>query len=76
MTTIHAQLIGDKALVSREELERRVELARQSEAVDLELQEDDLPTLGLMRLAETGGALDFWQAEGEDIYTAEDGEAL
>ena len=38
--------------------------------------QDDPPTDAVMRLAEEGGAFDFWLDEGEDIYTAEDGEPL
>lgn len=76
MTTIHAQLIGDKALLSRSELERLIELARQSGEIDVHLQEDDVPTIGIMRLAEQGGAFDFWHEEGEEIYSAEDGEPI
>jgi hypothetical protein len=76
MTTIHAQLIGAKALLPRDDLDRLLELARRSEAIDLQVQEDDLPTLGMMRLAEQGGAFDFWQEEGEDIYTIDDGEPV
>jgi hypothetical protein len=76
MTTIHAQFIGAKALVPRDELDRLLELARRSEAVDLQVLEEDLPTLDMMRLAELGGAFDFWREEGEDIYTLEDGEPV
>ena len=32
--------------------------------------------LGIMRLAEPGGAFDFWMEAGEDIYSAEDGEPV
>ena len=38
--------------------------------------EEDLPTIDMMRLAEQGGAFDFWTEEGEDIYTLEDGEPV
>jgi hypothetical protein len=76
MTTIHAQLVGDKILLRRSELDRLIELAKRSEPIDLEIQEDDLPTLGLMRLVEEGGAFDFWRQEGEEIYTADDGEPV
>jgi len=70
MTTVHARLVGDRALIGRAELERLVELAQRSEPVDLYLDQDDLPTLGIMRVAEAGGAFDYWHEEGEDIYTA------
>jgi hypothetical protein len=76
MTTIQAQFVGDKALLPRRDLERLLELARRSEAVELRLQEDDVPTLGLMRLAEQGGAFDFWKEKGEDVYSSQDGEPL
>lgn len=76
MTKIHAQLVGDKALVPRSDLERLVELARRSESIDLQMIEDDIPTLAMMRLAEQGGAFDFLKEQGEDVYTAEDGEPV
>jgi hypothetical protein len=76
MTTIHARLIGDHALLPRSDLERLVELARQSENIDLELHDDDVPTRAMMRLAEQGGAFDFWKEDGENIYSAQDGEPV
>jgi hypothetical protein len=76
MAIIHAQLFDDGALLPRSEFERLVELVRKSEEVEIHLQEDDTPTQGIMRLAEQGGAFDFWREEGEDIYSAEDGEPL
>jgi hypothetical protein len=76
MTTIHAQLIGNQVLLLRGELERLLELARQSSAMELQLLEDDVPTRALMQLAEQGSAFDFWNEEGENIYTAQDGEPL
>ena len=76
MKTIHAQIIGDNALLPRDELERLVELAQKSEQVELQMHEDDMPTLAVMRLAEQGGAFDFWNQEGENIYSADDGEPV
>ncbi|MGH8072361.1 MAG: hypothetical protein ACRERE_45430 [Candidatus Entotheonellia bacterium] len=76
MTTIHVQWIGDKALLPQSELERLVELAQRYEEITVQMQEDDVPTLGIMRLAEQSGAFDFWQEEGEDIYSIEDGEPV
>ncbi len=76
MTIIHAQLFDDGAMLPRNEFERLVELARKSEDVEVYLQEDDTPTQSIMRLAEQGGAFDFWQDEGENIYSAEDGEPI
>jgi hypothetical protein len=51
------------------------ELAQRYEEITVQMQEDDVPTLGIMRLAEQSGAFDFWQ-EGEDIYSIEDGEPV
>ena len=76
MTIIHAQLFDNGALLPRSEFERLVELAQKSEEIEVHLQEDDAPTQSLMRLAEQGGAFDFWREDGEDIYSAEDGEPL
>jgi hypothetical protein len=76
MTTIHVQCVGDKALLPQYEFERLVELAQRSEKITVQMQEDDVPTLGLMRLMEQSGAFDFWQEEGEDIYSAADGEPV
>ena len=76
MTIIHAQLFDDGALLPRSEFERLVELARKSEEVEVQMQEDDVPTQSIMQLAEQGGAFDFWRDEGENIYSAEDGESI
>jgi len=76
MTTIHVQLVGDKALLSHDELKKLVGLARQSEDIKLQMQEDDVSTLSLMRFVEQSGAFDFWKEEGENIYTLEDGEPV
>jgi len=76
MTTIHGQLLGSQVLLSRDELERLLELARRSAAVELQLVEDDVPMVAWMHFAEQGGAFDFWNEAGEDIYTAQDGEPL
>ena len=76
MTAIHVQLIGDNALLPRDELERLVVLARQSDQVELEVCAEDTSTFALMRLAEQGGAFDFWKDKGENIYTVTDGEPV
>ena len=76
MTTIHVQCIGNKALLPQNEFERLMELAQRYEKIIVQMQEDDVPTLGIMRLAEQSGAFDFWQDEGEDIYSIEDGEPV
>jgi hypothetical protein len=76
MTTIHVQRIDDNALLPQREFERLVELARQCEEIALQTQNDDMPTLGIMRLVEQSGAFDFWMEDGEDIYSAGDGEPV
>jgi hypothetical protein len=76
MTIIHAQLVGDTAILPRSELDRLLELARRTEQIDLLLQEEDVATRDLMRLAEQGGAFDFWREPGEDIYSLQDGEPV
>lgn len=76
MTTMHAQLIGDQTLLPWSELEQLLELARRSEAIEVQLSEEDLPTLGIRRWAEPGGAFDFWHEDGENIYSTQDGEPV
>jgi len=62
--------------LAKVEFECLVELARRSERIELQVEEDDVPTSTIMRLAETGGAFDFWQELGEDLYLEEDGEPV
>lgn len=76
MTTIHVQRIGDQTLVPQSEFEKLVELARQRAEIAVEVHEDDVPTLALMRLAEQGGAFDFWLDQSEDVYSVLDGEPV
>lgn len=76
MTTIHVQRIGDKALLPQGDFEQLVQLARRSEEIALQVQQEDVPTLGIMRLVEQGGAFDFWLQEGEAVYGPEDGEPV
>jgi hypothetical protein len=71
MTILHAHLVGDQAVLPRAEFERLIELAKRSEEITVHLEEDDLPTTGLMRLAEQGGAF-AWLAEEEEVYTIDD----
>lgn len=76
MTTIHVQRIGDKVLLLHDKLEELVRLARQSQKIDLQLHEDDISALGLMKLAEQSGSFDFWKEKGEDIYSLQDGDPV
>jgi hypothetical protein len=71
MTTLHAQLIGDKGILPREEFDRLVELARRSEEIKLHMESDEIATVWLMRLAELGGAFD-WLRDEPDVYTVDD----
>jgi hypothetical protein len=76
MTTIHVQRIGDNALIPQRDFERLVELARRHEEIAVQRDEDDVPTLGIMRLVEQSGAFNFWMESGENIYSAEDGKPV
>lgn len=71
MTKLHAEFVGDRALLPRAEFERLVELARRSDEIELQVHEDDVPTLGMMRLGEQGRAFD-WLADEADLYTVSD----
>lgn len=76
MTTIHVQHIGDKAVLPQQEFNRLLELARRGEEIMVQTPDDDVPTLDIMRLVEQGRAFDFWKEEGEEIYSADDGEPV
>jgi hypothetical protein len=69
MTTVHAQLVGDGALLPRTQLDRLVELARQAEEVVVCVSEGAAATPDAH--TEQVAALD-WVAGGPDLYTAED----
>ncbi len=71
MTTIHAELVGDKAILPRLDLDKLLELARRNEAVDMVTQSEALPAAGLAMLAEQGGAFAFL-ADEEELYTVDD----
>lgn len=75
MTAIHAQIVGDKVILPRAELEHLVALAQQNAEVSLHLVNDALPIEGLMTLAEQGGVFD-WLGEEEELYTVDDGKQL
>ena len=44
--------------------------------LEILILEDDLPLSLVSRVAEQGGSYDFLQHAAEDIYTADDGEAV
>ncbi|GAI62077.1 unnamed protein product, partial [marine sediment metagenome] len=46
--------------------------AKKVDEIEIDEVIDDLPTEGLMRLAETSGALNFLKNEKEDIYSVDD----
>lgn len=71
MTTIHAELVGDKAVLPRLELEKLLEIARRNEQVECVSQQEEISVSGLMELAEQSGAFDFLNAE-EDLYSVDD----
>lgn len=74
--TIQVQTVGEQAVLPRADLEKLIELARRSEPLDIEITEDDLSSAAWMRFIEAGGAFDFWNDEGEDVYTLADGEPV
>jgi len=76
MTTIQAQLIGENALVARTDFDRLVEIARRSEAINLQMIGGDVLTEDMMRLAEQGGSFEFWNDPGEEVYSLADGEPV
>ncbi len=73
MTKIQGQVYGDQVMLPRMHLDRLVELARNSDAIDLELCEVETTARDILTMAEKGKAFDFWHEAGEDVYSATDG---
>lgn len=70
---IHTRKLDEQHVVIAEaELQSLIEIARQISPVEVEEIADNLPVEGLMRLAESSGALDFLFDEREDIYSLDD----
>jgi hypothetical protein len=74
--TVHAKIVGNKAVLPREEFEWLVKLARQTEDIQLLTLEDDVPTAALMLLADECGSFEFWKEQGEEVYSMQDGEPV
>lgn len=74
--TIHVQEFAEVAVLPREELQQLLELARRSEQIELQIEDESPSTQELMRLSASGGSFDFWHEAGEDIYSHEDGEPV
>lgn len=60
----------NQVIISSEDLERLLEIARK--VAPVEVEEADFNNQDLMCLAETSGALDFLDDDREDVYTTED----
>lgn len=71
MTTVHVEFIGSETVLPRDEFNRLLELARRTEEVMLESDQDEVPALGITWLAGRGGAFD-WLDEGENLYAEDD----
>lgn len=76
MTVVHAEVIGDRAILPFEELEQLLALARRSDPVEVRTLDANVSTVAMMRLADQGGSFDFWKDQGEDLYSSEDGEPV
>jgi hypothetical protein len=75
MTTVRAELTEERAVIARDDFERLVELARRTEPVEV-LPDQERGEPDMARLAQEGGAFNFWKEVGEDIYSPQDGEAI
>lgn len=62
----------NQVIINLEALKRLIDVAKKVDEIEIDEVIDDLPTEGLMRLAETSGALNFLKDEKEDIYTVDD----
>jgi flagellar motility protein MotE (MotC chaperone) len=77
MTTIHAEIRDERAILPLKEFERLMELARLSEAVEVldtsaeACGEDEMTNREWLQLAQDGGAFD-WLADEPDLYSEAD----
>ena len=62
----------NQAIINLEALKRLIDVAKKVDEIEIDEVIDDLPTEGLMRLAETSGALNFLKDEKENIYSVDD----
>ncbi|MEP7037259.1 MAG: hypothetical protein ABI891_02855 [Acidobacteriota bacterium] len=70
---IQTKTFGEnQIIISASDLQKLIEMAQKVEPIEIEMEEADLQTKDLMRLAENGGAFDFLHDEREDIYTLDD----
>ena len=76
MTIIQAQIVGDRALLPRDEFNRLVEIARRCEEIELHILEGSSSAEDMTRLAEQAGAFDFWNVPGEKVYSLTDGDPV
>ena len=62
----------NQAIIDLETLKALINIAKKVDEIEIAEVTNDLPIEGLMKLAETSGALDFLKDEREDIYTVGD----
>ena len=73
MFTVKIERISqNQAIISLEDLNTLINVAKKVDEVDIDEIRNDLPIEGLMMLEETSGAFDFLKDEKEDIYTVDD----
>jgi hypothetical protein len=74
--TIHVQVLGDQAVLPRSEFEKLLLLARAASEVEVQFGDLHETSPQFMRFIESGGAFDFWHEQGEECYSASDGEPV
>lgn len=72
MNVIIEKISKNKAIIDLEVIKELVKKAKKVDKINIIEKEEDILTKDLMKLSEKGGAFDFLNHEGEDIYTIED----
>jgi hypothetical protein len=62
----------NQAIIDLKALEALIDTAKKVDRIEINEVTNDLPIEGIMKVAETGGSLDFLLDEKEDIYTVDD----
>ena len=62
----------NQIIISAEDLQKLIKIAEKVEPIEIDSDEAAFDTKDLMCLAESSGAFDFLNDEGEDVYTLDD----
>jgi len=72
MNVVIEKISKNKAIIDLEVIKELVKKAKKGDKINIIEKEEDISAKDLMKLSEKGGAFDFLNDVGEDIYTIDD----